>query len=89
MAPIHDILPAEEDFLERMRLDGPPRGTWTISRRDGHWIIGWADEDGELIATGRGLNLRGSMGSICIDLRAGLKSPSDTHSRQWRRPGAL
>jgi hypothetical protein len=54
MGRITDILPAEEDFLETMRLDGPPRATWTISRRDGHWIIGWADEDGELMATGEG-----------------------------------
>jgi hypothetical protein len=54
MAPIADILPAEENFLETMRLDEPRRATWTVSRSDGHWIIGWADEDGELMATGEG-----------------------------------
>ena len=53
MASIADILPAEENFLETMRDLGGSGGRfiWTISLQGGHWTIGWADEQNELIAT--------------------------------------
>jgi hypothetical protein len=44
---------AEERFLKLLRgliLDV----TFTISHRDGHWIIVMADEDGEALVTGEG-----------------------------------
>jgi hypothetical protein len=65
MASIADILPAEENFLETMRDLGGSGGRfiWTISLQGGHWTIGWADEQNELIATGEG-NLRGGLGSV-------------------------
>ena len=54
---IADILPAEENFLETMRdmgKSGRPRFTWTISLQGGHWIIGAAGEENDLMATGEG-----------------------------------
>ena len=56
MASIADILPAEVNFLETMRDLGGSGGRfiWTISLQGGHWTIGWADEQNELIATGEG-----------------------------------
>ena len=55
----------------------------------GHWIIGAAGEENDLMATGEGSTFAEAWEVNKFDITCGLNSPPDLHSRQRRRPGAL